>query len=124
MNEPTVPAAVSNPKRRRLRFGMRSLIGVVLLFGLVFGWLARMQRDVVEQEAVVNDLARDRIVVNLAASRPSCAWSLPSCVAVEMFCRRLRRNSKSGSAPVGFHAPSASTRVGFASKMSPASSNG
>ena len=64
MNKPTVPAAVSNSKQRRLRFGMRGLIGVVLLSGLVFGWLARMQREAVEREAVVAELARDRIGVN------------------------------------------------------------
>src|SRR5262245_1260854 len=64
MKEPTVPAAVSNAKQRRLRFGMRGLIGVVLLLGLVFGWLARMQREAVEREAIVAELARDRIRVN------------------------------------------------------------
>ena len=64
MNEPTIQAAVSNPKRRRLRFGMRSLLGIVLFLGLVFGWLARMQRQAVEQEAVVAELARDRVIVN------------------------------------------------------------
>src|SRR5258706_15746372 len=63
MNEPTVQADLSSPKRRRLRFGMRGLIGAVLLLGLVFGWLARMQRQAVEREAVVAELARDRVGV-------------------------------------------------------------
>jgi hypothetical protein len=43
---------------------MRSLVGVVLLFGLFFGWIARMHRQAVEREAVVAELARDRILVN------------------------------------------------------------
>ncbi len=64
MNEPTVPAVVSNSRQRRLRFGMRGLIAVVLLFGLVFGLLARMQREAVAREAVVSELARDRVIVN------------------------------------------------------------
>ena len=64
MNEPTVPAAVSNSKRRRLRFGMRGLIGVVLLLGLMFGWLTRIQREAVAREAVVAELARDGVGVN------------------------------------------------------------
>jgi hypothetical protein len=64
MNEPTVQATASNPKRRRLRFGMRGLLGIVLFLGLVFGWIARMQRQAVEREAVVAELARDHIRVN------------------------------------------------------------
>lgn len=63
MSEPTAQSAVSNTKRRRLRFGMRGLIGVVLLLGLIFGWLARMRREAVEQEAVVAELTRDRVGV-------------------------------------------------------------
>jgi hypothetical protein len=64
MDEPSVRATVSIPKRRRLRFGMRGLLGAVLLLGLVLGWLARMQRQAVEREAVVAELARDRVGVN------------------------------------------------------------
>src|SRR3954466_10382435 len=64
MDEPSVRATVSIPKRRRLRFGMRGLLGAVLLLGLVFGWLARMQRQAVGREAVVAELARDRVIVN------------------------------------------------------------
>lgn len=63
MSEPTVQATVSNPKRR-LRFGMRGLIGAVLLLGLTFGWLARMRREVFEREAVVTELTRRHVVVN------------------------------------------------------------
>jgi hypothetical protein len=43
---------------------MRGLIGVVLLLGLLFGWVARMHRQAVEREAVVAALARDQILVN------------------------------------------------------------
>jgi hypothetical protein len=64
MDEPSVRATVSIPKRRRLRFGMRRLLGAVLLLGLVFGWLAGMQRQAVEREALVAELARDRVIVN------------------------------------------------------------
>jgi hypothetical protein len=64
MNEPSVHAAVSDSKRRRLRFGMRSLLGIVLFLGLVFGWLARLQRQALEREAVVAEMAHDRIIVN------------------------------------------------------------
>ena len=53
MNDSTVPAAVSNSKQRRLRLGMRGLIATVLLLGLSFGWLARVQREAVAREAVV-----------------------------------------------------------------------
>ncbi len=72
MNDATIQAIVSNPKRRRFRFGMRSLLGIVLFLGLVFGWLARVQRQVVEQEAVVAELARDRVVVNSREPTPLC----------------------------------------------------
>jgi hypothetical protein len=43
---------------------MRALLGIVLFLGLVFGWLARMRRQAMEREAVVADLARDRVIVN------------------------------------------------------------
>jgi hypothetical protein len=78
MNEPTVQTTVSNPKRRRLRFGMRSLIGIVLFLGLAFGWLARMQRQVAEQDALVAELARDRVIVNSQVPNWLClALNLP-----------------------------------------------
>jgi hypothetical protein len=64
MNEPNVPDAMSHGKRRRLRFSMRGLIGIVLILGLFFGWLARMQREAVEREALVAELARDGVRVN------------------------------------------------------------
>ncbi len=64
MNETAVQVAEPKLKRRRLRFGLRGLIGVVLLLGLVFGWLARIHRQALEREALVADLARDRVVVN------------------------------------------------------------
>src|SRR5262249_45788388 len=64
MNGPALQTAASKPKRRRFRFGMRDLIGAVLLLGLVFGWLARMHRQAVEREALVAELARDRVIVN------------------------------------------------------------
>lgn len=64
MDDPTSQAAASNPKRRRIRFGMRGLIGAVLSVGLVFGGLVRMQRQAVEREAVVADLARAGVGVN------------------------------------------------------------
>jgi hypothetical protein len=78
MNEPAVQAAASKPKRRRLRFGMRRLIGIVLLLGLAFGWLARVQRQVAEQDALVAELARDRVVVNSQVPNWLClALNLP-----------------------------------------------
>jgi hypothetical protein len=77
MNDRTVQTTVSNPKRR-LRFGMRSLIGIVLFLGLAFGWLARMQRQVAEQDALVAELARDRVVVNSQVPTWLClAFNLP-----------------------------------------------
>jgi hypothetical protein len=42
---------------------MRGLIGAVLLLGFVFGGLARMRREAEEREAVVAELARDRVGV-------------------------------------------------------------
>jgi hypothetical protein len=77
-NEPTVQAAVSDSKRRRLRFGMRSLLGVILFLGLFFGWLARMHRQVVEQDALIAELARDRVIVNSRVPNWLClALNLP-----------------------------------------------
>jgi hypothetical protein len=43
---------------------MRGLLGLILFLGLIFGWLARVQRQAVEREAVVDDLARERVRVN------------------------------------------------------------
>ncbi len=63
MNELTLQTEVSRPKRRRLRFGMRGLIAAVLVLGLVFGGIARMERQVRAREALVAELARDGIVV-------------------------------------------------------------
>jgi hypothetical protein len=64
MDEPSVRDTVSIPKRRRLRFGMRGLLGAVLVLGLVFGWLAHMQRQAMERESLVAELASDRVIVN------------------------------------------------------------
>jgi hypothetical protein len=75
INEPTVQTTLSNPKRRRLRFGMRSLIGFVLFLGLSFGWLGWVQRPVLEQEILVAELARDRAVED---TRPAFPSSLPT----------------------------------------------
>jgi hypothetical protein len=72
MDEPTVQTAASKPQRRRLRFGMRSLLGIILFFGLVFGWLANAQRQVMEQDALVADLARSRVVVNSRVPNRLC----------------------------------------------------
>ena len=63
MNELTLQTEVARPKRRRLRFGMRGLIAAVLVLGLVFGGIARMERQVRAREALVAELARDGIVV-------------------------------------------------------------
>jgi hypothetical protein len=72
MNEPTVQAAVSDSRRRRLRFGMRSLLGIVLFLGLVFGWLTRMQRQAIEREAIVTDLVNDWVRVE--SREPTLCW--------------------------------------------------
>src|SRR4051812_37006295 len=58
MNEPTVQAAASNPRRRRLQFKMRELMRAVLSPGLVSGCLALTQRQAVAREAGVAELAR------------------------------------------------------------------
>jgi hypothetical protein len=63
MNELTLQTEVARPKRWRLRFGMRGLIAAVLLLGLVFGGIARMERKVSAREALVAELARDHLVV-------------------------------------------------------------
>jgi hypothetical protein len=64
VSEPVPLSAASGPKRRRLRFGLRGLIGAVLVLGLVFGWVARMRREAGEREALVAELDRERIRVN------------------------------------------------------------
>jgi hypothetical protein len=81
MNEPTVQAIVSASKRRRLRFGMRSLLGIVLFLGLVFGWLTRMQRQAIEREASVTDLANDW--VHAESRDPTLSWRAISMVLRE-----------------------------------------
>ena len=78
MDESAVQATASKRKRRRLRFGMRSLIGIVLLLGLAFGWLARVQWQVAEQDALIAELARDRVIVNSQVPNWLClALNLP-----------------------------------------------
>jgi len=42
---------------------MRGLIAFVLVLGLLFGWVARMERQVRAREALVAELARERIYV-------------------------------------------------------------
>ena len=64
IDQRTLQAEVSRPKKWRLRFGMRGLIAAVLMLGLLFGWIARMERQVRAREALVAELARDRIIVN------------------------------------------------------------
>jgi hypothetical protein len=64
MVEAPARAAESRPRNKRLRFGLRGLLILILLLGLVFGWIARMQQQAREQEFLVADLARDRIIVN------------------------------------------------------------
>ena len=81
MNEPTIQAAVSASKRRRLRFGMRSLLGIVLILGLVFGWLTRMQRQAIEREAIVTDLANDW--VHVESREPTFCWRAISMLLPE-----------------------------------------
>jgi hypothetical protein len=57
---------------------MRSLIGLVLFFGLDFGWLVRVQRQVAEQDALIAALARDRVIVNSQVPNWLClAFNLP-----------------------------------------------
>ena len=66
MREVPARAAQSRPRSRRLRLGLRGLLILILLLGLVFGSVARMQRQARERELFVADLARDRIIVNHA----------------------------------------------------------
>jgi hypothetical protein len=74
MNEPIPQTAVSTPKRRRLRFGLRGLLGVVLVMGLIFGWVARLQRQAREREVLVAELARERIYVNSPEPTALCLF--------------------------------------------------
>jgi len=64
MHETTAQAAAPAPKPRRIRFGMRGLIGAILALGLFFGWLAHLRRQAVEREALVAELARERVILN------------------------------------------------------------
>jgi hypothetical protein len=64
MSEPTTQVRVSKPERRRPRFGLRILSGMILVLALVFGGIAHMQRQASERERFVAELARDRILVN------------------------------------------------------------
>ncbi len=70
MNEPTTRDAVARPARRRLRVGLRGLIGAVLLLGLFFGWIARVERKGRERAAIVNELAGVGVRVN--SHEPTC----------------------------------------------------
>lgn len=64
MGDPTVQTIVPKSKQRRLQLGIRGLIGLVVLLGLVFGWLARMREEALEREAVVAELVSEHIIVN------------------------------------------------------------
>jgi len=57
MGETSTLDAKPRPARRRLRIGLRGLIGAVLLLALFFGWIARVERKGRERAAIVNELA-------------------------------------------------------------------
>ena len=61
MDQSTPELAPTKP-RRRLRFGLRGLIGVVLFAGLALGLIAREGRRVRTQSAVVSEMTRMKIV--------------------------------------------------------------
>ena len=68
MNIPMTHNVASKP-RRRFRIGLRGLIGLVLLLGLVFGLIAREGRRVGTQSAVV--AAMRRMGINDAGHEPT-----------------------------------------------------
>ena len=52
----TAPEDTPKPRRRWLRFSLRTLLVVMLLFGVVFGVLGMMAREARRQRKVVADL--------------------------------------------------------------------
>jgi hypothetical protein len=64
MGEPIPKTVAAKPKRGRLRFGLRGMIGAVLVLGLILGGIARKQRQITEREFLIADVSRDHIVVN------------------------------------------------------------
>jgi hypothetical protein len=78
MDQATAPA-VATKRRRRLRFGLRGLIGLILAVGLILGLIAREDRRVRTQSAVIAELAG--MGVRDAGHRPTLL-----CLVLMKFC--------------------------------------
>lgn len=100
-------ASSSRPRKRRLRFGLRGLLILVLVLGLVFGWLARMRRQARDQERFIAELARDRIIVNHPEPTYLCLF-LMKVLSTESRATEVRCSGWLGpgwfSRPRGFNA--------------------
>jgi hypothetical protein len=83
MDQPTTRTLETKP-RRRLRFGLRGLIGSILLIGLALGLIAREDRRVRTQSAVIADLSR--MGVHAGGHRPT----LPCFIAMKLYSTNNR----------------------------------
>ena len=63
MDDLKIQAFATKPKKR-IRFGLRGLIGVILLVGLALGWFARQDRLARLQTARLAELQRMGVLVN------------------------------------------------------------
>ena len=64
------------PTGRRFRFGLRGLLGAVLVLGVGFGWLAREDRRTREQAALIAELSPARVRVDFQKMTPLGEWVL------------------------------------------------
>ena len=72
MNPAASPKILETRNTRRVRIGIRGLLGMILVMALILGWIAHMRREVREQEALVAELASEHII-------PNHDWPTPLC---------------------------------------------
>jgi hypothetical protein len=68
------PERTAPPARRRLRFGLRTLLAAILLVALPLGWVAREHHRAAERSALVAELTDARVRVVLAEPTNFGLW--------------------------------------------------
>ncbi len=54
----TTPPTTPKPRRRRLQFSLRTLLVLMLVFGVAFGWLGFRLKQVTEQQEAVEAIQK------------------------------------------------------------------